>query len=321
MTEEDIPWAGDLPPIKELWDGIWDQVDLNTGDSVLLYSGILQSIPLLGGALKGASILNRAARRLKKDLRRRPFTTVVKSLIQADFINRFVVKPTIDDMQKFADSFDYVLRVIQTAHERNAELSTAFEAESSRLLRRDSYDKDYWYGFCRLLGTTITENKVSAKLKVIAKVTYDTDVINPLKIWAKRVGLSKPLDSAWDLVPFSFVIDYFARAGDFLSYVGDKLADDDGLKGRVAAVYDAWLMESRVTETKFSYTARPTVADYWLDFYCDNAPIITSAGVFTRKRVPIMSASSFWDNGVVSVNLSSTRKRTLAELFVQSKLK
>jgi hypothetical protein len=320
MISDNIPGEYALPTQQELWDGIWDQVDLNTGDSVLIYSGILQSIPLLGGALKGVSILNRAARRLKKDLRRKPFTTVVKSLIQADFINRFVVKPTIDDMQKFADSFDYVLRVIKTAHERNAELQTAFETEVTNVVSRSSYDQDYGYAFCRLRGTTIYESKASAKLKVIAKVTYDTDVINPLKIWAKRVGLSKPLDSAWDMVPFSFVLDYFVRAGDFLSYVGDKLADDDGLKGRIAGVFDAWLMQTRTTEYKFSYTASP-YSSYWCDFTCDNEPIISSAGEFTRTRVPIMSASSFWDNGVVSVNLSSTRKRTLAELFVQSKLK
>ena len=311
----------DLPPMQMLWDKFYDQINLNTSDGVLLYSGILQSIPLLGGALKGVSVLNRAARRLKKGMLNAPFTTVVKTMISYDFIERFVVKPTIDDMQKFADSFDYVLRVINTARSRNAELATAFETEATNVVSRSIQESGpYSYGFCRVRSSSVEEHVATRKLKILAKVTYDQDVISPFKLWAARAGLSRPLDSVWDLVPFSFVIDYFFRAGDFLSSVSDKFSDQDALKGRVSVLHDAWLMEKLQVTHKSKLQLSP-YSSYWVDFRSSDPEIESSRGVFTRAPVDIMSESGFWDRGgFVSPSLSNTRIRTLFELALQAKL-
>lgn len=311
--------ASALPPIQDCWSQIWDQVDLNTGDSVLLYSGILQSIPLIGGALKGVSLLNRAARKLSKSFKKKPFTTVVKSLIQGDFINRFVVQPTMDDMRKFADSFDYVIRTIQTAQDRNAELATAFRSSLTNITYSDRRTTEFSYGFARVRGEVLEEASATRQLFMLAKVSYDQNAINPFKLWAKRVGLSKPLDSAWDMVPFSFVLDYFARAGEFLSMAGDQLANQDALIGQISAVFDCWCTTK--CERRIVMTPSFTPQRHWLNFTADNAPIKTSAGEFRRNRVELMSAPGFWDNGIVDVRLSTTRYRTLAELFIQKKLR
>lgn len=313
--------ASELPPLSDLWSSIWDQIDLNSGDSVLLYSGILQAIPLIGGALKGVSLLNRAARKLTKDLKRKPFTTVVRTLIQGDFINRFVVKPTIDDMQKFANSFNYVVNVVNTAHARNVELATAFSAEASNVISETVRDRRINHLFARVLGKEVSRVTASRKLFMLAKVTYDQCAIDPIKLWAKRVGLTKPLDSAWDLVPFSFVLDYFTRAGDFISGAGDIIADQEGLVGKVASVYDVWEVSSRKREIQFTPEEIRPISSYWSITASSNQPITTSVGVFDRHRTEIMNDTNFWDNGFVNVQLSTIRARTLAELFVQPRLR
>jgi hypothetical protein len=310
------PTFSEVPSTQELWDKFYDQLDLNCSDGVLLYSGILQAVPLVGGALKGVSLLNRAARNLAKSLRKQPFTTVVKQLIQADFIDRFVVSPTLDDMRKFADATDYVLRVLNTAHSRNNEVFTAFEQKTSVTTKESTGSWDGNQGAARWHLSMKHTATASAELRVIARVTYDTAAISPIKLWAARVGLSRPLDSVWDLIPFSFVIDYFTRAGDFISHVGDALSDQEALRPTAAIVSDAWLLQkveglSRVigNASKQSHVESLVVTS-------NEAEI--SFGEFRRFRVPIMNDRGFWDRGgFIQPNLSSTRQRTLAELGFQ----
>jgi hypothetical protein len=303
--------------MQELWDQFYDQLDLNCSDGVLLYSGILQAVPLVGGALKGVSLLNRAARNLSKSFRKQPFTTVVKSLISADFIDRFVISPTIDDMRKFADASDYVLRVLETARNRDAELYTALQQEAGTTSAEST---DSWSGAQGAVQWRLAYNHKSeakAKLAVLARVTYDLHAINPIKLWAARTGLSRPLDSAWDLVPFSFVIDYFTRAGDFISHVSDSLSNQDSLKPSCCIITDAWIMQTRKATSRVKGIGRKqSHVDLYVP-YSTEAEV--SSGIFTRYRVPIMSESGFWDRGgFIQPNLSTVRARTLAELYIQS---
>lgn len=316
----DPPPASKLPDSSEVWKKVYDQINLNTSDGVLLYSGIIQAIPLLGGAMNAVSVLNRAGRSLSRSMRRRPFTTVVKSLIQADFIDRFVVRPTLQDMQKFADSFDYVLRVINTAQERNRQVATAFEATTENIISQSSVSVDDYYAGARVQGTRLTKSSASRTIFMLAKVTYDADCISPFKLWAARAGLSRPLDSAWDMIPFSFVLDYFVRAGDFLSHVSDTLSDQDALVGRIGKVFDCWQTTKCETFSllKASLTPRNSRITH---FTGGSVEIKTSAGVFTREQVPVMSEPGFWDGeGLISPKLSTTRLRTLAELLIQARL-
>lgn len=314
-----VPSLDSLPSLKDLMANFYDQVDLNCSDAVLLYSGILQAVPLVGGALKGVSLLNNAARKLSRSFRKQPFTTVVKSLISADFIDRFVVSPTIDDMRKFADATDYVVRVMNTAATRNAELATAFESKLTNVTKRSSTTWSGNQGASSWQIRTDNESTASGTLKVLAKVTYDQSAISPIKLWAARVGLTRPLDSVWDLVPFSFVIDYFTRAGDFISHVSDSMSDQAGLRGSVGHVYGAWLM-TKCEAICTSHVLRWTPQSHMTPLGRPGEKVSASAGNFSRREISLLSEPSFWDGGgFVSPSLSTTRLRTLLELIIQAK--
>lgn len=323
--ESQVPDASHLPTLQSLFDGLYDQINLNCTESVLLYSGIVQAIPMVGGALHGVSLLNRAARKLAKDFKRKPFTTVVKSLISSDFIDRFVISPTLDDMRKFADATDYVLRVMNTAQTRNNELATAFDFELGETVSESSskFSFDGW-GF-RTNGMHTDVSRVKSKIRMLAKVVYRDQAIDPIKLWASRVGLTKPLESAWDLVPFSFVIDYFTRAGDFISHVSEELSSQDALQGKVANVFDCWRMdtlsaESRWHDMQFRYIGSDP--EYRLIGMPSVKDLVAKRVLFHRYRPEIMQThSGFWEGGgFISPSLSTTRLRTLAELFIQAKL-
>jgi hypothetical protein len=330
---------GKLRCPKRAWDprvlqGCLDQLDLNSTENVLLYSGILQAVPLVGSAFKLTSILNRAARNLSKSFRKKPFTTVVKSLISADFIDRFVISPTIDDARRFMDATNYVLRVLETAKERNAHQF----ALSSSLTTIDESDKwtdrrnigpgPYW--------KTEGQYRIGTEHKafMLLEAEYDMRAVDPLKVWSRRVGLTRPLDSVWDLVPFSFVIDYFTRAGDFISHLSDEMSKSDGLKGRITRIVDCWGSVKNFgkwTERGLGATGSYISSWQWpyiKSYHVNEQPLeaVRETSTFSRFRVtPVWQYIAELQRKVddyltINLDLSSTRKRTIAELIIQAKL-
>lgn len=328
--------SGSVPsdpvPVQELWDSFYENLDLNVSEAVMAYSGILQAVPLLGGLFKANQVLNRIGRWATKALRKRPFTEVVRSAISADFINRFVVQTTVNDLRKVQDSTDYVLRVLQTARERNSaltpvqtEVNTSTVLKSGEQVIRHRYPPNPGDGAITISTKWDVSNVLTDKLCVLANVKYDVDAVSPIQLWANRVGLTRPLESAWDLVPFSFVVDYFTRAGDFISHLSDEMSSIDGLKGKVLSMYGAWICSKRTLALR----EQGLSASFSMNRYRwgDNPqkifiPGTCTVSLSTFHRFPASSVgeSGFWDRGgLISPRLSSTRLRTLAELFIQAK--
>jgi hypothetical protein len=313
----------------------YDQIDLNTSDSVLLYSGVLQAVPLLGSVFKFNQIMKNVSRHVSKSLRKKPFTTVLKDLIGLDFIDRFVIAPTLADIRKFQDATDYCLRVIQTARERNEHVFALSATDKTVLKEREST----FFSSCPVSGggelNVSLHQQVYAESKafMLVEARYDLNAVSPLKLWAQRVGLTRPLDSVWDLVPFSFVVDYFTRAGDFISALSDEMSSVDGLRGKIVAIHDLWytLKGVNAAEAAFvSWRTRPRLPEGWrweISPHFSNSPASKKQIMFQRGQISnpwpaILSLErKVSDYLTVSVDLSSTRKRTLAELFIQARLK
>lgn len=313
--------------------GIMSQLDLNKGESCLMYANVIQALPFLGGALKMTSILNQAAKRLSKSFRRKPFTTVVKSLISLDFVDRFVISPTIDDARKFATACNYVRNKLDTAEERNShrfalesELESVFkDKESTFSIGQKSFGNG-WSG----IGHHRYRTRSVDKAFMLLEATYSTDALTPFRLWANRTGFTRPLDSVWDLVPFSFVIDYFFRTGDFISALSDEMSTDEGLRGTITKIHGCWgshLYESSV-ETwadgiSFAGGSRyPRI----LSRECLTNKTFVRTSTYKRFPVPdpwpyLLSLEERLNEYLtVTVIPSSTRLRTIAELIIQAKL-
>jgi hypothetical protein len=310
-----------------------DQVDLNTSDAVLLYSGVLQAVPLLGSVTKFNSIMRGVQQHITKSLRKKPFTTVIKDLIQADFIDRFVISPTLADIRKFQDATDYVLRVIETARQRNShkfalssDVTSVFSEESSSGYYNGPSGSDAYYAWNEKVSTGAT-----CKAFILLEAEYNMTAVDPLKVWAQRVGLTRPLDSVWDLVPFSFVVDYFTRAGDFISHLSDEMSSIDGLKGKITSIHDVWHTVnsySRCVRRPGGRIQGPFLPGGTELMYIvhDPSPAISTKEAFRRFRVGdqwerCMQLMREPENYLsVNLDLSLTRQRTLAELVIQAKL-
>lgn len=302
------------------------QFDLNTSDGVLLYSGILQAVPLVGGALKFVSIMNKVAKKLTRNLRRQPFTTAVKTAISLDFIDRFVVSPTIDDARKFLNAHNYVVNVMNTLHSRNQEpvaLSSVVRNIEDGW-ERPFTQKDTSLGNCVASGRERFTRSASVKLCTLCKLDYNLSAVDPVKLWAARTGITRPLDSVWDLVPFSFVVDYFTRAGDFISALSDEMSSQDGLRARLGKIYGQWRCESQNNWVERTFESASPLNWNPKSFQPLGLEKV-AAGEKTFARYPLdqhelnYGLLSF-DSDLIHWSLTNRRAGTLAELFIQAKL-
>lgn len=310
---------------RQAWDKYWNSLDLNCRNRVLLYSAVAQFIPKLGAALKVASTLNRIGKWVRPAMRRKPFAEVIRDLIQRDLVTRFVIQPTIADMNMLRNAHCYVLNVLETAHTRNAMpyqfTGTGFSgAQDSQQTVAWSYCHNGYFQ-TRVDCEEMRFGGVESTLHILSQVYYDVHTVKPIQLWLARCGLTTPLDAAWDLIPFSFVVDYFFRIGDFISEVSTKTTSQDGLKGQVGRIYGAWFCEKAGQWNVY----RPTGG---FRFYGSQAytSVSTENGlqtymkdlVFERFPAPILGESRFWDNPLLNANgLSATQKRTLVELAIQ----
>lgn len=315
-------------PVDELFDQFYDSLDLNCHNSALLYSGIVQAVPLLGAATRVNSVLRRLARKLSSDLRRKPFSTVIRSAISLDFIDRFVVKPTLDDMHKLQTSVDYVIDTLRRAWERSGSTIPYCVKLDKSDVQQDSIQKlSNTYGSETIVSARVRKSRVcTGQLNALATVYYKPEEVRPIQLWAARCGLTKPLGSIWDLIPFSFVVDYFFRAGEFIDGVDNIISDQDGLKGRLGTLHSLWL--STKVGKSVSYEAlsvSPRNPRYVREFHVAGGTCSVENTVFDRRPVSLneYSQGGFWDEKWASFapSLSVTRKRTLVELFLQRKLR
>lgn len=69
------------------------------------------------------------------------------------------------------------------------------------------------------INNSYVNNYVNAQLHVIVKGRLN--VVNPDLHRLNQYGLVNPASVAWELVPFSFVIDWFVKVGDYVSALTD----------------------------------------------------------------------------------------------------
>lgn len=327
-TRPDLP-TGNPPAIDltNLFDAFYDSLDLNCRKSALAYSGVVQMVPLLGTSLRINSVLRRLAQRLTRDLRRKPFSTVIRSAISLDFIDRFVIKPTLDDMHTVQTAMDYAINTINEAWARSGSvIPYKVEIDNSSTTSDDSFN--LWNVYATGVHATGRTKKTlvsRAELHALATVYYKPEEIRPIQLWATRCGLTKPLGSIWDLIPFSFVADYFFRTGEFIDGLENLATDQDALKGKIANLQSLWLTEKVGRRTEWRCDSATLSGWNVTRLKLTRGSASLEDMVFRRAPISLndYSRAGFWDEkwAGFAPSLSLTRKRTLVELFLQKKLR
>lgn len=312
--------------LRTCTDEIQSKLDLNCQDRVMSYSAVIDLVPLVGVATRLSSTLNRAARILMKRFGRtsirRNIYEVIRLLISGDLINRFVIQTTIQDAHAVMTVFDRCLAAWQTANRRN--MTETVLSSTSSIVTRDftTTTTPLYYQFNWSDAGAVADvhkfSECTATVQVRGQFTYKLSEADPVRWVAHALGIDTPLESIWDKIPFSFVVDYFLRIGEFIERVGDMYGQD-ALRASIASISGVWAMTS--CHSRADWTAR----DVWFNGYrfynlslTNDKYSVTGYRTFQRYPIIFRDASGFWDKGgLFDVQLSSVRKRTLLELAIQ----
>lgn len=168
------------------------------------------------------------------------------------------------------------------------------------------------YGYMYFTRSTWTE--VSARAGVLTELSYD----DMLSFTLAKLGIDRPLSSGWELVPFSFMIDWFVNIGDLIRSWEPK----PHITERAS-----WCTTVVTTNSSIqlnSIVPREGHGLLWMGTYLGmepiNNPISTrTSSVVTRVPNPTKPLTP-----VLDINLSSAKILDMAAIFsalAQSKLR
>ncbi len=115
-----------------------------------------------------------------------------------------------------------------------------------------------------------------------------------------------PLSIAWELLPYSFVVDWFLGVGQWLRAIETSLA----FPGDVKSGYVTTTVRTTAKEQRLS-TGRTDESGYSFDCFCEAFNIAGTKTRTTLGSLPLPRAPTF------KVNLSSTRLISAASLLAQ----
>lgn len=158
-----------------------DTIDMNNIENLVGLPGLVRIIGTLKEGYLAVKNLNiRAA---------------IKFMADAYLIYSFVVKPAVGDVDKISKKGRSMLKQLE-------------RAQALKTRRRDSElfsASDIW-------SCTNTKIRLSSQYSL----RYKDDLVSHIIISMERLGVLPSATNLWDLVPFSFVIDWFLNIGDVL---------------------------------------------------------------------------------------------------------
>lgn len=153
-------------------------------------------------------VMSKDPRTLKKLARgsRSSKTDLVASFANAWLEYRYAIRPLIFEMKSCLEALKKIItkgtRETARGKEVVLENNTSIVTHTNSDIRTTTVTATYR----RVVRTTI-----SCRAGVLFQIEDDLDTL--LAIW----GIDQPLESAWELVPFSFIIDWFFSVGDTIS--------------------------------------------------------------------------------------------------------
>jgi hypothetical protein len=161
------------------------------------------------------------------------FRDVIKAALSADLARKFALEPTIADIKNLISSFDGCLKMLdklQNGHPFRVYGSSQRTGTNSYDFTGYPYTK-YWWG-----------NAQSFKKKVItwAMIRYTNplgslfgsdwtettrNIMSRKRAIEEYYRLNAPVRTAWELMPLSFVVDWFIDLGSWLDRFDGKISD------------------------------------------------------------------------------------------------
>lgn len=170
----------------------------------------------------GKSVL-KDYQRFQRNFRNANALDGIRALAAADLTYQFAIKPLISDLQGLMTMGQHInaqldrlnsskpVIVRGSAHDETSEEEITFDA-----------------GNQAKYNLTTTNCRAKRTCTAWAQIQYDfanTPRPSEKLLLLDALGVDQPITAIWELVPFSFLVDYFIEVGDFLSQFDGSLVE------------------------------------------------------------------------------------------------
>jgi hypothetical protein len=146
----------------------------------------------------------------------------VRMAVSADLMNKFAIQPFLRDLRQLSTLGQHLsTQVDRLRNGKPVAVRSATTDSSSKLSFEHNASNGYYYHEC---SSSVEGQR---KVNVSVYVTFDrTEIQNSKHLLAlDALGFNRPIETIWELVPYSFVVDYFIGIGDFLSQFRGQFLD------------------------------------------------------------------------------------------------
>lgn len=184
----------------------------------------------------------------------------LKELANGHLLHSFGIRPLITDIKGFLNIRSAVQDRIRELERRNLHKVRLVKRTGLRSISSSGYSGT----FSALPDHLVTyqgkvEGTVEGTVSCECSAFYNTaSPGSQCKLWASALGLSTPLQSIWELIPFSFVFDWFVPIGDTFQRLEDKL----GFSETAASYTLTDFAYSKTTKTVAKAYGHVTSTDY-----------------------------------------------------------
>lgn len=203
------------------------------------------------------SILKRLRTLQKVGNNPRSFRDLVKRLAGTDLMWKFAVEPLASDIEKLRGVTEtFVEHVKKLRARNNAEDFLPFKVTTSSY-----YDERFVYGDSAMLSVAQPQFKLVASCRKTVfsrcKATYKTSDVVAVSTLLQSMGFYDVFQTAWDLTPYSFLIDWIVDLGDVAQWLDQHIVHNSPLE-KLTVLEDAWMTsEQRIKAMLTGMTVKP----------------------------------------------------------------
>jgi hypothetical protein len=135
-----------------------------------------------------------------------------RTLAEAHLMNEFALKPLLADIYKITCQMEEIVRDAQT---RFADAGTGRNSRhwtESRVIDDGSLSYGGYYYYYKAEGTVEVQ-----KFTATMEYSYDYSARGPINAFMRYWGLIPTWEALWNVVPWTFVVDYFIKIGNSIA--------------------------------------------------------------------------------------------------------
>jgi len=230
----------------------------------------------------------------------------IRSMISLDLMNKFAVQPLLRDIENLRQYGRHISSQVDRL--RSSEPVAVHSAHTTRKSRTYNYNSgaNSWYHKGHMVVDSERLTTVSAY------VVFDyAEIKNSNKLLhLDALGFNRPLETVWELIPYSFVVDYFVGIGEFLSQFRGQF---------LSAPYE--VIDEGYSQKSTIRAAQTRVFDtgWYTSNWCNTGGNSSVTGIATRTTYTRRAGLPIWSVAAPQFRLPSVNQLgTIGELLYLS---